>query len=198
MTFKSVVQSVAVAATIVCFAAEGRPADADPEGSKSHRIFLGAGQSALLFNGGSDGHFQESGIHTHARLGYSYRLARGFELGGDVTSFPYVLGDSYTLPAFHARGYASIGARDFVEIGFTGRAGAFVANSVSFVWVGYSLSVGPNARVWLADWLGLELSVDGIAASGGMTRSPPDANSYARDSAGLVAVAGALSLVFRL
>jgi len=71
MSFKRGVQSVAVAATIVCFAAEGRAADAGPEGAKAHRVFLGAGQAALLFNGGSDGHFQESGIHTHTRFGYS-------------------------------------------------------------------------------------------------------------------------------
>jgi hypothetical protein len=176
---------------------ESQATDAGAEQPGKHRIFAGVGDSAVWFRGGHDGHMEESGLRLSGSAGYAYQFVRRLELGGDVTVFPGRY--SYVLPGVRVRGYLPIGSGDPVEIGLSGRIAVSVMSNLSYTWVGFGYSLGPDVRVWLSNNVGLQVSGE-ASANGGSTsgENTQEYYDYHTERAGLFFIGGSLSVLFRI
>jgi len=99
------------------------------------------------------------------RGGYAYRVVRGLELGGALTTaftYPVLL-----IPAGTVRGFLTFA--DIIEIGLTARVGLLLAPDYGDV--GYALSGGPDVRIWASPAFAFQ--VGGAASlAGGASRDP--------------------------
>jgi hypothetical protein len=97
---------------------------------------------------------------TFFRGGYAYRLVRGLELGGAVTTA--VTHSVLLMPAGTARGFLTFA--EIVEIGLTARVGLLLGPEHGDV--GHALSGGPDVRIWASPVFAFQVAGSGTVARG--------------------------------
>jgi hypothetical protein len=133
----------------------------------SQRLYLGAGEaapSAVIL-----GERSQHGLRFDSHAGYGYRVLNGLEIGADIGIFS---GGPVILPMAYLRPYAPL-AQGRVEIGFDVRLGLFLLPNL-YSKVGGSFALGLDARVWLTDNVGLQLSAEGMLCKGPDREGGPD------------------------
>ncbi len=156
------------------------------DGSTNNRVYVGGGlaPSALLL-----GNVSQHGWRGSAHVGYGYRVARGLELGADMAIYP----DNFVLlPTVYVRPYIPL-ANDRFELGFNARAGLFLVPN-TYSKVGESFGLGLDARVWLTQNLAVQLSMQGVGATGPSREVPTEDES---GQVGFLALDTNLAAVFR-
>jgi hypothetical protein len=95
------------------------------------------------------------------RGAYAFRVVRGLELGGALTTANTDL-SVLLMPAGTARGFLTFA--DIIEVGLTARVGLLLATDDGDV--GYALSGGPDVRIWAAPALAFQLGGSASRARG--------------------------------
>lgn len=109
------------------------------------RVEFAAGAAPLSLVWSSFDHYEardDKDPSAFFRGGYAYRVVRGLELGGALTTaitHPVLL-----MPAGTARGFLTFA--DIIEIGLTARVGLLLGPVDGDV--GHALSGGPDVRIW--------------------------------------------------
>ena len=194
----------ALAATLTTWTATAAQAQAprrDPNVLR-HRFGGGLNPSLTFFELGGDGHLQEKmALGLSLRLGYAYRLTRGFELGADF-AYWYLpregrIAYGVFMPALALRPYLPLGEGDAVEIGLDLHAGGAIIGVMPDVgtWTGWGASGGPDVRAWLWPSCALQFGVEISIGHG--HNSSPDPSWYQNESGWFGALGLWLALMAR-
>ena len=151
-----------------------RASRADGSAEKDHRLAFGGGYAPLSYASSQnvdDEARRNKNPTGHVRVGYTYRAVRGLEVGGAVTTAFTGFG-ALLMPAGSLGGFVTFGEQTAVELGTAVRLGALMAPSRMDL--GWSLSAGPEVRVWPTPSVGFVLGGSASlakASSNGGTRS---------------------------
>lgn len=161
-----------------------------------HRIRFGIGAAAALTGIGDDGHYDAAGAGSALRVGYHFAVFSWLEVGAAASywytnsALPHVWMVGPELRASYAFG----SAKRF-ELGLTIRAGYAGMRYVDqpddmtnrdVVWRGVGYGLGPDARLWVSDRVGLGVGFELTAVNGKSVERPP--SSYIEERGGFAAL----------